>query len=93
MMDIFEEWLNLEKIKKSDFENMSWEIKWGIYQRYFWENKQWWLSIYPYSDKFGGRIDKFWGECIFNSNFITNSPEDAQNRIIKEAFKLQIEIN
>lgn len=90
--DEFVNWLESEKIKSSKFEKMIWEMKWGIYQKYFWINNSWWLSIYPYTDKFGGRIDKFWDECLFNSNFITNSPRDAQNRLIKQAFVMEDEI-
>lgn len=84
----FEKWLVSQKINKLDFENMIWEMKWGVYQKYFWKNEKWWLSIYPYTDKFGGKIESFWGDVHLNIHFITNNPEHAQKKLIEKAFEL-----
>lgn len=85
----FEEWLVVQKINIFDFKNMIWEMKWGVYQKYFWETKSWWLYIYPYTDKFGGKIESFWGDVHLNIKFITNNPEQAQNKLIEKSFKLK----
>lgn len=61
---------------------------WGVYQLYFWETKRWWISIYPYTDKFGGKIRGFWDEGVYTCNFITNVPEQAQKQIVEAAFEL-----
>jgi hypothetical protein len=88
MTDEFLNWLKSEKIESSKFEKMIWEMKWGLYQKYFWKKHKMWLSIYPYTDKFGGRISSFWNVIHFDSNFVTNSTKDAQNRIVEKAFEL-----
>lgn len=85
----FEKWLVSQKINKLDFENMIWEMKWGVYQKYFWENEKWWLSIYPYTDKFGGKVESFWDNVHLNIHFITNNPEQAQKKLVEKAFKLK----
>ncbi|MEK6829095.1 MAG: hypothetical protein AABY15_03130 [Nanoarchaeota archaeon] len=87
----FEEWLKdikLDSTISNIFDNFPWSMRWGIYQKYFWETKGYWLSIYPYTDKFGGRIDRFWDERIFYSNFITNNPEEAQKKLVDKAFEM-----
>ena len=89
----FEEWVVkeygelIELSFEEGFSGFPWEMQWGIYQIYFWETKQWWLSIFPYTDKFGGRIDEFWDEGQYKCNFITNVPEQAQKRLVEKAFK------
>jgi hypothetical protein len=96
-MDIkFEKWLNDEsnyssivKDKSLDFfYELLWEFQWVFYQKYFWETKRWWVSIYPYTDKFGGKIESFWGDVHLNIHFITNNPEHAQKKLIEKAFEL-----
>jgi len=97
MNEKFEEWLskNYGELTELAFEDglsgFPWSMQWGVYQKYFWETKSWWLSIYPYTDKFGGRIDKFWDEGQYKCNFITNVPEQAQKRLVEAAFKLEDE--
>lgn len=86
----FENWLNIDPDK---FYDLPWEYQWGTYQRYFWDLNKWVISIYPYTDKIGGRIDTFWDEGIINIGFITNNPVDAQERIVEEAFKLLETLN
>lgn len=95
----FDKWLYGEKVatlankdfisKKvyttTHFYNLPLSMQWGVYQTYFWETKRWWISIYPYTDKFGGKIVGFWDEGYFNSNFITNVPEQAQTKIVDKA--------
>jgi hypothetical protein len=86
----FEDWLlNKRNISVAvSINDMQWEMQWGVYQMYFWETKKWWVSIYPYTDKFGGKIEGFHGESIYKCDFITNSPNDAQKKIILEAFEI-----
>lgn len=71
-----------------DFDTLSWDMRWGIYQLYFWDSKKWWLSIYPYTDKFGGKIRGFWDEGYSTRNFITNVPHQAQEMIVEVAFEM-----
>lgn len=66
---------------------LAWSMQWGIYQKFFWETKRWWISIYPYTDKFGGKIRGFWDEGIMTRDYITNIPEQAQRRLVEDAFK------
>ena len=75
------------KTERLGFELLSWEMQWGIYQLYFWSVKKWWLSIYPYTDKFGGKIRGFWDEGHYTCDFITNVPHQAQEQLVKAAFK------
>jgi hypothetical protein len=90
----FEEWLigefGFDKIEQMSpkFEAIDFSMQWGVYQLFFWKTKGWWLSIYPYSDKFGGKIEKFWSEGVFNCDFITNVPEQAQKKLIDKAFEI-----
>jgi len=90
MTEEFKEWIK-EEYPKGDFEELKWEMQWGIYQLYFWEKKKWWISIYPYTDKFGGKIREFWGEKIVTRNFITNNPAQAQEKLVIIAFEKLIE--
>ena len=76
------------KTERLDFDLLAWEMQWGIYQLYFWHTKKWWLSIYPYTDKFGGKIRGFWDEGQATRNFITNVPHQAQKMIVETAFEL-----
>jgi len=75
------------KVEKADFNELSWEMQWGIYQLYFWHTQSWWISIYPYTDKFGGNIKGLWDEGIATRNFITNVPSQAQEKIVEVAFE------
>lgn len=90
----FEEWLlsefGFDKIEQMNpqFNGIDFSMQWGLYQQFFWKKMGWWLSVYPYTDKFAGKIDKFWGETIFNCHFITNVPEFAQKKLIERAFEL-----
>ena len=93
MTDEFQEWANneygelIELAFEGGFSDFPWSMQWGAYQLYFWETKKWWLSIYPYTDKFGGKIEGFWDEGHGNRNFITNVPEQAQKKIVEVAFE------
>lgn len=73
--------------RQIDFDGLSWEMQWGIYQLYFWDTKKWWLSIYPYTDKFGGKIEGLWDKGVATRNFITNVPFQAQEKIVNLAFE------
>jgi len=90
----FEDWVNsnygelVELAFEDGFLGFPWSMQWGVYQKYFWETKRWWISIYPYTDKFGGKIEKFWDEGISTNNFITNVPEQAQRKIVDKAFEI-----
>ena len=72
---------------ESGVEGLPWDFQWGMYQKFFWQAKRWWLSIYPYTDKFGGRIKGFWDEGIMTRPYITNVPEQAQRRLVEDAFE------
>jgi len=69
------------------FNDLPWDMQWGVYQKFFWETKGWWLSTYPYTDKFGGKIRGFWGEAHLTRDYITNVPEQAQRSLVEDAFK------
>jgi hypothetical protein len=94
MTEEFKEWAAQEcgEIVELAFEEgitgFPWDMQWGMYQKFFWENKRWWISIYPYTDKFGGQIRGFWDEEIMTRAYITNVPEQAQRRLVEDAFKI-----
>ena len=86
----FDRWFAKNLVEKElaldDFYDSSDQMKWGVYQTYFWETKRWWISVYPYTDKFGGKISGFWDEEHVNSHFITNVPEQAQSKIVSTTY-------
>ena len=95
MTQEFEDWYlskhHNKKHTKEDtlmsWNQLSWSMQWGVYQSFFWQTKGWWLSIYPYTDKFGGKIRGFWDLGIMTRDYITNVPEQAQRKLVEDAFK------
>lgn len=96
MDNTLKKWLienNFILLNNIEFCNINWAIQFGVYQKYFWETKHWWLTIYLYTDKFGGKIEKYPDETIYKCDFITNSPIHAQKQLVSIALKLLNENN